>query len=131
MTKWKLFAGVTLVFVLGALAGSLGTGFYLKQRFEPFTREHSDKKSFIMKRLTHRLDLTEDQSRKVEEIVDRMQQEHRQYFKRRRPQMKKFITQSVTELKRELNPEQQEKLDRMIRRFDERRKRREKTRVVR
>lgn len=30
MNKWKLIAGVVLVFVLGALAGIVGTGIFIR-----------------------------------------------------------------------------------------------------
>ena len=36
MNRLKLVIGVTLVFLAGALAGSLGTGIYLRHKMEAF-----------------------------------------------------------------------------------------------
>jgi Spy/CpxP family protein refolding chaperone len=124
MNKWKLMTGVTLVFLVGALAGSLGTGFYLKHRFEPLLKSDRDRRAFGMDRLARRLDLTPAQEQKVEAIILRMRRAHREHFKQRRAELRKYRDLSVAELKTVLNPEQRKRLDRMIQRHEERRKHR-------
>jgi hypothetical protein len=70
--RWKLISGLLLVFVLGILAGSVGTGFYLKHRLAPLIKEPRARKTFIMKRLSKELNLTSDQKTKIDPIVEQM-----------------------------------------------------------
>ena len=73
MQKWKIVAGLLLVFVLGALTGALSTGMVLKRHHPFFSRAPEGRKAFIMKRLTRKLDLTAEQKVRIEAIIDRVQ----------------------------------------------------------
>ncbi len=127
MTKWKLIAGVALVFILGVLVGTLGTGVYLKHRHPFFKQDPAARKTFIMKRLTRKLDLTEAQKSRIESIVDQMQKKAQKWFHEYRTKMRNFFEQSFSEMKKELSPVQQKKLDEMREKSEKRRKEREKS----
>ena len=113
MNKMKLFIGVVLVLLVGALLGSLGTGIYLKHRmsrFEPGRPPPHMRKDFIVKRLSRELDLTEAQRIEIEKIVEQSEAKifsvRRQYL----PEIKKIVDQSFVLMKDKLNANQQEKL---------------------
>ena len=69
MKKWRLIAGVILVFILGLLAGSVGTQLYQRSWSERFRKTPEARRALVLKRLTEDLRLTEDQQRRVEVIV--------------------------------------------------------------
>lgn len=113
MNKIKLFIGVVLVLLVGALLGSLGTGIYLKHRmirFEPGGSPPHMRKAFIVKRLSGELDLTEAQRIEIEKIVGQSEAKilavRRQYL----PEIKKIVDQSFVLMKDKLDANQQEKL---------------------
>ena len=64
MTRWKLITGIALVFILGALAGSIGTGFYFKHRYPPRITDPEARKAFILEKFSKELNLTRDQKLK-------------------------------------------------------------------
>lgn len=119
--KWKLMAGVTLVFIFGALVGTLGTGVYLKHRHPSFKRDMAVRKTFIIKRLTRKLDLTDVQKRRIEKIVDQMHTMAEKRFQEHRKQMRNAFEQGFSEMKKELTPAQQNKLDEMRKKIEQRR----------
>jgi len=65
--RLKLWGGVILVFVLGALAGSLGAALYYKNRIERFEEYGYSKRAHIlMQRLDESLRLSEEQKTEIE-----------------------------------------------------------------
>ena len=119
--RWKLISGLLLVFALGILTGSLGTGLYLKHRLAPLIKEPRTRKTFIMKRLSKELHLTSDQKTKIEPIVDQMIEKRREYYLKNRPEIKKIMAQGFAQIREELNEEQRKKLDALREKFDKRR----------
>jgi len=119
--RWKLIAGLLLVFVLGILAGSLGTGFYLKHRLAPLIKEPRARKTFIMKRLSKELNLTPDQKTKIDPIVEQMIEKRREYYLKNRPEIKTIMDQGFAQIREELNEDQKKKLDGLREKFHRRR----------
>jgi len=120
--RWKLISGLLLVFVLGILAGSVGTGFYLKHRLVPLIKEPRARKSFIMKRLSKKLDLTPDQQTKIEPIVNQMIEKRREYYRKTRPEIKTIMDQGFSKIKAELSEDQKKKLDELRENFKKHRR---------
>ena len=120
MNKWKLISGIALVFILGALVGSTGTGFYLKHRYLPLS-DHKARKVFIMERLSKELNLTQDQNITIGKIIEQMEERRREYFLQNWAEIDKLIDQ----MKKELNNDQQKKLDALREKFEKRQKARE------
>ncbi|UCG14330.1 MAG: hypothetical protein JSU72_07695 [Deltaproteobacteria bacterium] len=79
VNRWKLVSGLLLVLVLGILVGSIGTGFYLKDRFTPFQRDSRAKETFIIEKLSKELNLTSSQKTKIAPIVEQMIEKRREH----------------------------------------------------
>ena len=127
--RWKLISGLLLVFVLGILVGSLGTGFYLKHRLAPFIKEPRARKTFIMKRLSKELNLTSDQKAKIDPIVEQMIEKRREYYLKNRPEIKTIMDQGFIKIKAELSEDQKEKLDELRENFKKKRRKRDAKRA--
>ena len=111
MKRWKIITALALVFVLGVLTGVVGTGMTLKHG-PPFSpRDPEGRKARIMERLERKLDLTAEQKVRVAAIVDRRHGQAREQFRRHRQALQAFMTQSFADIRKELTPEQQTKLD--------------------
>ncbi len=123
--RWKLILGLLLVFVLGILAGSVGTEFYLKHRLAPLIKEPRARKTFIMKKLSTELNLTLDQKTKIEPIVEQMIEKRREYYLKNRPEIKTIMDQGFAQIREELNEDQQKKLDGLREKFHRRREERD------
>ncbi|MFC1886222.1 hypothetical protein ACFLZM_04120 [Thermodesulfobacteriota bacterium] len=116
MKKWKMIAGVLLVFVLGVLAGSLGAGFYHKTLYSRFKKDSSARKSFILKKFTEELDLSENQQLSFKTAIDRLDAQ----MLRQRAEIKKIMDANHREMKKVLNSEQQHKFEAFIKKIRKR-----------
>jgi hypothetical protein len=110
MKKWKLIAGVALVFVLGLLVGSLGTRFYHKDWSERFFQEPSARKALILNKLTKDLGLTEAQQKEFRGIVEETDKKLEAFGLERRSAVKAILDESFSRMNEKLDPEQQKKL---------------------
>ena len=128
MKRWKLVSGLLLVFVLGILAGAFGTRIYLKDRFAHLRKDPKARQAFIMGKLSKELELTPDQKIKVEKIVEQTGAKRREFFLKNRPEIKKIMDEGFLQIKKELNNDQQKKLDVMRAEFKKRRKARDASR---
>lgn len=124
MKRWKIFAGIFLVFALGVVSGVLGTGVFIKHRVlefrggAPFMRDR-----FLMHRLTRELDLTGTQQEKIGRILKGMRTRHQDFFRARRAEMTRIIDSELAVVKKELTAGQQDKLDRLLEKFRRHRRR--------
>lgn len=125
MNRWKTVAGVVLIFLLGALIGSLTTGWVLKRHHPLFRKDPERRVAFIMKRLSDRLDLTEAQKPDVEAVVRRIDGQMRAHFLKQRAEMYKFLDRESEALKPLLTPAQEEKFERYRQEIEARRRERE------
>ncbi|MEW6265152.1 MAG: hypothetical protein AB1641_18905 [Thermodesulfobacteriota bacterium] len=114
MKKLKLIAGVVLVFLLGALSGSLATGYYF--RFDPFRvrpagQTPQERTDHIVKRLSKDLALTETQKKEITEIVKQSEERLFALKSRMWPEIKTIIDQSFSRIREKLDQDQRKKLD--------------------
>ena len=128
MKRWKLVSGLLLVFVLGILAGAFGTRIYLKDRFAHLRKDPKARQAFIMRKLSKELELTQDQKTKIEKIVAQVGAKRREFFLKNRPEIKKIMDEGFLQIKKELNNDQQKKLDVLRAEFEKRRKARDASR---
>jgi hypothetical protein len=126
MKNWKLTAGILLIFILGALAGALASGYYLKQRQYSIKRDPSVRTEFIVKRLSRSLDLTEAQTRKVRDTVERMHHIQRAHRLEHRAKIRAIRKKGFKEIRKGLTPIQQEKMDQLLEEFEKRKKKRDR-----
>jgi len=111
MQRWKFATIIVLVFILGALTGVLGTSLTLRH-YHPFgPRDPEARKAFIVKRLEDRLDLDADQKQRVAAIVDRIENEAAERFRANRQEWQALMDRGFAEIRQELNPDQQQRLD--------------------
>ena len=122
MKRWKLLTGLLLVFVLGVLLGSTGTGYYFTHRFAPPTMDRTTREAFIMDRLSKELNLTRDQQLKIGRIVDQMVEKRHEHFRRSRPELRRIMDQGFSQIKEELNENQRNRLDALREKFERRRR---------
>ena len=120
MKRLKLVTGIALLFILGVLVGSIGTKFYL-ERQHPRLRDPKTRKAFFMERLSKELNLTQDQKIKIGEIVEQIEIKRREYSLQRRAEIDRLIDG----MKKDLDNDQQKKLDAMREHYRKRRKARE------
>jgi len=113
MKKWKLIAGVLLIFASGLLVGALVSAMYIKHKHPLFKRDPVVKTRYIMEKLSGKLDLTDSQKEKITGIVQGIETEARSLYQRHRSEMKAVLEKGVAEMKTELNPQQIRELERM------------------
>jgi hypothetical protein len=126
MRKWKLFAGVGLVFVLGMLVGSLGTGLYIKHHFGPPRRDPSAMRAFLLNKFSKELDLTENQKNEFKRLIDQVGDKLEDHFRKTYSEIGKIIDQGSSQMRKTLSPDQQKKFDELIEKFERHRKARTK-----
>ena len=116
MNKLRLNIGVILVFLVGALAGSMGTGMYIRHRIEKFPAygpKRPTRTTFFMKRLSKKLDLTQDQRVEIKKIVEEADLQVSAIRNKYLPEIKEINDQSLALMKEKLNPDQKEKLQKL------------------
>ena len=126
MKKWKLVTGVTLVFILGVLVGSMGAGLYMKHRFPPPRKDPSEMRAFILERFSHELDLTDVQREKFKVIIDQVGEKLEEHFRKTHSQIGEILEPGFSQMREFLNPGQQEKFDELIERLERHRRERPK-----
>jgi hypothetical protein len=112
MVSGKLWGGLIVLFIAGALTGIAGATLY-----HQYEQEHrweqgpASKHERIMKRLTHELALTPAQQADIEPMISRIHVEILQLRFAHQPEVEQALTQGMAEIKTKLSVEQQEKLD--------------------
>jgi Spy/CpxP family protein refolding chaperone len=122
MKKWKLIIGLALVFLLGVLAGSMGTGLYLKHLFPHPKGDPSQLRAFMLKRFSQRLDLTEEQRDHFASIMDQVGEQLEEHFRKTHSEIGDIIEPGFSRMKEVLNPDQKERFDELIERLERHRK---------
>lgn len=112
MKRWKIIAGITLIFVSGMVAGGILTGFYAKYRIKKFVHGGPPAiKKVITTRLTRVLSLSNPQKNRIEQIIGETQAELQIIRIQHEPEIQAILDKAVSRMKTELNPDQQVKLE--------------------
>ncbi len=117
MKKWKLVAGLALVFILGLLVGSFGAGLYMKHHFIHPRKNPSEMRAFLLKRFSQKLDLTEEQKNEFKAIIDQVGERLEEHFRKTHSEIGKIIEPGFSQMKKILSPDQQKKFDEVIEKF--------------
>ncbi|MFH0726336.1 MAG: hypothetical protein V2B19_08320 [Pseudomonadota bacterium] len=125
MNHFKLWVGISLVFILGGVIGSLGTGYVLKEREHRFFHSPAGRTGFIVERLTRKLELSDAQKADIATIVQKIQEKSHTRFMSHREEMRSILEEGIAEIRKKLTPPQQEKMDRLHREFEKKRMMRE------
>jgi len=119
MIRFKLWAGLILVFILGVLAGSLGTGMYYKNRTERLTRYgYSARSHVLLKRLSDELNLTDAQKKEIGIIVDQFHTKLSHIKRSVRPDIRKLRDESFLAIRDCLTDDQKKKFDELRKRLE-------------
>ncbi|MHC1727187.1 MAG: hypothetical protein AB9866_14470 [Syntrophobacteraceae bacterium] len=112
MKKWKLWAGLTAIFLSGVVVGFTLGGAHTKRALDNMlSGEHTRSYDVIVSRLDRELKLSESQRAHVESIVCRT---HAELFKIRQmhqPDIERIISGGIAEMKEKLTDEQGRQLD--------------------
>jgi len=123
--KLKVSVGVLLVFVLGILAGSFGTQAYMKYRVSHFVQRGQEARSeLFLGRLSHDLDLTEEQRTEIGKILRNSHRKLAQISQRCQPEIRGIIEHDFGMIREILSDDQKQKFDRFQKRFQQRGKHR-------
>ncbi|HXG58816.1 MAG TPA: hypothetical protein VNL91_07320 [Thermoanaerobaculia bacterium] len=115
---------VIVTFVAGALVGVAADRFYLASRRDRFPSYFARAMTpRIVKHLDRRLDLTPDQRRQVEEVLERHRGRIDAISRATRPQIRREIEAANAEIEKILTPEQRERFAKMKMRIHQRRAR--------
>jgi hypothetical protein len=120
MKKWRLILGVVLVFILGVLAGSVGTQLFNRQWAERFWKNPAERRALFLHRLNKELRLTEEQKAEIKVIIADVDKKLEALHRERRAEAKKILDESFSLMKEKLNPEQQQLLEEMRARHEAR-----------
>lgn len=112
MTKWKLWAGIIAIFLAGNCIGAVGAGLALRQVVvSTFAEGPPAVYRLVVRRLTNKLDLSPTQETVIGKTVFDTQQRMLGLRSRYQPEARAIIEESMQQMRKELTPEQQEKLD--------------------
>ena len=113
MNRIKLAIGIILLLLLGAVAGSVGTGIYIRHRIEHIAPAKPSKAHFLLRKLSRELDLTEAQQVEIGKILEESHTEITALRRKFLPEIKEITDQSFALIKEKLNEEQKQKLDKL------------------
>lgn len=122
MRKWKLVAGVLLVFSAGLLVGSFGTKFGLRYFLDRFKYDTQYRVDFVLGRLSRRLDLNESQKKNIRKIIVQADLELNQYWINVLAEADQKVNLVKAEIKQELNPDQVVRFEKMSANINARRR---------
>jgi len=112
MKNWKAIVGALLVFLLGVMAGTLGTVGMIRHRWmQRCPRVVAD---IVVRRLSWKLRLDHAQRGQLRTIVDNGWQEMKAVQAQVRPQTEGVLSNSEVKVRAILRPDQQEKFDKLI-----------------
>ncbi len=112
MNPWKVWGGLTLLFLSGTLIGGVVTHCYLQSQLESrWEAGPKAKKPWMMERLTRHLDLTAHQQARLGPIVGQAQDDLLALRAQQQPQVEAIWNRTLASVKPGLTPGQQRKLD--------------------
>lgn len=124
MKKWRLIAGIGLIFALGLLFGSIGTRLYDDYRVEHAWRDAAARKASFLRKLTRELRLDKDQQGEFRTIIEELDRRREALSAERRAEIRKMVDEAFSRMKGRLSPAQQQRLDELRARHEERIKKR-------
>jgi len=121
MNKLKVCIGILLIFILGMLAGTLGTGFFIKHRIGRFVRDDGPPPPIrVLERLSAKLDLSKSQQIEIEKILKQAHAQLIEFRQGYRPEFEKIFNDTIEQIKQKLDTGQKQKLDKLTERLKHR-----------
>ncbi|HET6514655.1 MAG TPA: hypothetical protein VFG09_05795 [Thermodesulfovibrionales bacterium] len=115
MKRWQTIASIIIVFLLGALTGSLVTGTIYRHRVEGVLRgEPGRTEEFIVQRLNSDLHLDKTQLEQLRGIVKETHGELKKLRRTLRPQTEEILARSQERVRAILRPDQREHYEKIL-----------------
>lgn len=115
MKPVKPVLGIILVFMLGATSGSLVTFLVSQSRIETIIKGgFRAREDILVKRLTKKLDLDNQQYGQVKDIIHETHEDIRQIRRKTGPQIEAVLEDSQLRISSLLRPEQQAKFKEIV-----------------
>ena len=112
--KVKLITLFVMVFLVGALAGTVATKWYVQKELKSMVRgDFGSRRARIVRRLSRRLNLTPSQRSRIETIIAQSQRELMSLRDQHFREVRRIFDETEAKIKAQLNPEQQVELDKM------------------
>jgi len=111
MTRGRAALLLGGMFVLGLACGALGTAALTLHRFHRGGFSHERMEQFVVRRLSHRLELDEAQRRRLEEIVHATRLRLDEVHDEVAPRIEAILDDACKELRPTLDTGQQKKLE--------------------
>jgi hypothetical protein len=112
MKKAKKWVILLLVFILGALAGSLGMQWYIHQKVSDFFRRGDEARvELLLARMSRELSLTDVQQVQIKQILLESHARIHEIKTQTEPRIRAIIEDSFLRMKENLDDNQQKKLD--------------------
>lgn len=121
-SKKRAALALAAVFVAGVVSGIAGTRFLGGSRARAAHMTPGQYRSHLLDTLTQRLDLTENQQAKVDEVLDRINERFRSVSEAIEPEMEAIRAERAERIGLVLTPSQRDEYEKFL---DERRKRRQ------
>ncbi len=118
---WRVWSGIAVVFVCGALVGNIATTAYdnYKQQ-QKWEQGLAGLKQRVRNHLTRQLHLSAEQQLAIEPILSQAEVELLRLRMAQQPRVEEAVTRTTTTLRAKLNPQQQSKLDELHHRLEQR-----------
>ena len=118
MKRLKVCIGILLIFILGMLSGTLGTGFFIKHRIGRFVGGEGPPPPIrVLERLSAKLDLSKPQQIEIEEILKQAHDQLIEFRQVYRPEFEKIFNDTIEQIKQKLDNRQKQKLDKLTERL--------------
>jgi len=118
---WLIWSGLAVVFLCGLLLGIVSVTTYEEsQRQHKWERGLAGLKPRAMKHLTRELNLSAEQQQQIEPILKQAETELLRLRMAQQPRVDEVLDRTRTTLKLQLNPDQQEKLEALYARLQQR-----------
>jgi hypothetical protein len=118
MNRWKVIAGILLIFILGAFCGVIGSGLFFKQRVQRFMDPAGSPPPIrFLKRQLDDFQLSVEQKAQIDALFAEMRREFTDLFRKTQPEFKALFDRYISHIRKELRPDQQEKLNRVVERL--------------
>ncbi len=112
MNKLKIFIGIALVFIVGALSGTIGTGVYVRYKIDNYVKNgHPSMKYYLINYVIPELDLSKGQKIEIEKIVAEIQNKFNKLKADHYPEAQNIMEEGYKKMTIHLNSIQKKKLD--------------------
>jgi len=118
MRLLKVCVGILLIFILGMLAGTLGTGFFIKHRIGRFVQDGGPPPPIrILDRLSAKLEPSKPQQMEIEKILKQAHDQLIDFRQVYRPKVEEIFNDTIEQIKQKLDSRQKQKLDKLTERL--------------